>query len=529
MSSAAMRSALALVASLAFLPTANAANVSSDKQFNANAEFRTRYTFENNESGTGQLAPNNGNNVESRLKMTGNYKVSEKFGVTATLLDNFNWGSSDLLVNNSNGTASAYSSGDGPAMHYGSSSNNLLLVQEAYGYWMWGDDIMIRFGRGSLQLADGAVIGVNDYDPIPNSFDGVLGTYEFDFGRISAWAVKFAVYDNGAAAKLAGQSSPTTGLSLNNSSDPEADGYGIAFDLKHMPDFLKMVNIHFIQNSKATTPGAATAPWLMADPLTTMGQNTIRYGLAVGGAASLVDYKLDGEGMTGTYYCAGNSSTAYSLGCRGSSSATSGYDTPTINNFNVSAYMAQLEAGFNFPEFMKARIFVKGHLDSGDSQSASSITKVTTYDPYYYNRAEGSGMMEVVGWGNLTYYNAGLTVDPTDQTKVGLQYFYFQKTNAQGRMNPGRYGEMVEFTSPNSAALGQEVDLWAEHKYDGGFSILAHVGAFVPGTSIKNGMAEDSVAQFYTAPQPQGAGVFPSGISRNQTFTQVAVQGKMSF
>lgn len=516
-----MRALLALTAFLAFLPKANAAMTSGDKQLSTNAEFRARYTFEDKQSGTNALIPNDGNSVEQRLRLGGTYKVSEKFGVSATLLDNLNWGAQDLYIYNSNGTPGTYSSGDSPAVHNGASTNNVMLVQEAYGYWMLSDDVLVRFGRQSLNMADGSIIGTNDYDPIPNAFDGILGTYEFDFGRISIWAVKFATYDNGLAAKMSGLGAATgTGLSGNNSSDPEADGYGVSFDLKRMPEFLKMVNLHVIDNSKDSTPGAFTAPWYMADPLSTMGQSTLRYGLAIGGAAAMFDYNVDAEGVSGRYFCSG----AFAQGCKGT---TLGNADPTITSFSTTQYMVQAEAGLDFPEFMKIRLFVKGHFDSGDSEL--SPTKISTYDPYYYNKADGSGMMQVVGWGNLTFYNVGLTASPTDQTTVGLQYFLFQKTHEQGNMNPGRYGDMVEFTSPNSTDLGQEIDLWAEQKYDGGFSILAHVGEFLPGTSIKNGMAENANALQLSQPNNPGGQVFPANVSRNQSFTQVVVQGKMTF
>jgi len=66
-----MRAILAVAAFLAFLPNANAASGGDSKQFSTNAEFRTRYTFENDQSGTNQISPNNGNVVEQRLSLGG--------------------------------------------------------------------------------------------------------------------------------------------------------------------------------------------------------------------------------------------------------------------------------------------------------------------------------------------------------------------------------------------------------------------------------------------------------------------------
>jgi hypothetical protein len=495
-----MRIILALAAFLAFLPSANAA----DKQFTPDLEFRIRPIFEDNQSGSSALTPNNGNVVEQRLKVGGQYKFSEKFAVTAHLIQAANWGSQDLYVmDSSSGLPGMFSSQDASGQHSGASTNNVLTVNEAYGTWFMSDDFILRFGRGGLTMGDGSVISTNDWQPIPTSFDGVLGTYDFDFGRLSAWVIKFAQYDNGsqqllfAGAKLSG----------NHSSDPEADAYGLSFDLKKMPEWLKMVNVHVIENTKANTPGAFYSPVLAADPTPRMGQNILRYGLAISGAASMFDYKLDAAGMNGKYYCSGG----FATGCSSMTAGATGVD--------ASGYMAQAEFGVNFPDFMKARIFAKYHYDSGDKDPITSQTSVKAYDPYFYDRHAGSGNMEVIGWGNLTFYNVGVSAAPTDQTNVTLQYFYFQKSEKGGRVNPGRFGEMMYFTSPNSNNLGQELDLMAEHKYDGGFSMFASVGLFMPGTAVKNGRGEDIVAVANSL----------SADTRDSLFTQFMVQGKMSF
>jgi hypothetical protein len=505
-----MRIALALAAFLAFLPNAHAATT-SEKQFTPDLEFRLRYIFEDNQSASTSVSPNNGNNVEQRLKVGGQYKFSEKFSVTAHALQAALWGSQDLYVNDKNGNPGAWSSGDASGQHGGSSTNNVLTVTDAYGSWLVSDDFVLRFGRGGLTLGDGSVISTNDWQPVPTSFDGILGTYDLEFGRFSAWAIKFAQYDNGMAAKLYTLQGGAPATSGTPESDPEADAYGVSFDLKKMPEWLKMINLHVIQNTKANTPGAAYSGIYAADPTSRMGQSIIRYGIALGGAASMFDYKADYAGMNGNYYCGGSIAT----GCATSSG---------VQSLSASGYMAQAELGLNFPEFMKARIFAKYHLDSGDDSDYKSQTSVKAYDPYFYDRHTGSGNMEVIGWGNLTFYTAGLSVAPTDQTNVTLQYYYFQKTNAKGRMNPGRFGDMMMMTSEQDSNLGQEVDLVAEHKYDGGFTIVTSVGMFMPGSSVKNGLQEDPLATSAYVP----AGVFQN-VTRDSIFTQVMVQGKMAF
>lgn len=508
-----MRTLLGLAAIFAFLPNAFA-DGGNDKQFTHQEEFRVRYVFEDNQSGNSGMAPNNGNTVEQRLKLAGQYKVSERFSVAATLMNAMTWGSPDLYVYDTSGHPGPFSAGDAAAVHNGTSANNFLMIQEAYGTWMMSDDFMVRFGRGSFTMADGSVIAVNDYEPVPYSFDGILGTYDFGLARVSAWAIKFSQYSNAYMA----QAFPGATYSGSGQSDPEADGYGLSFDLQKMPEWLKMVNAHVMLNTKAATPGAFTSYAASADPMATMGQNIIRYGIAIGGAASIFDYKFDAAGLSGTYNCEG----AFLTGCQATNIL--GAQNTAMTSMSASAYMAQGEFGVNFHDFMKARIFGRAHWDSGDQDNVNNATKIGTYDGYFYDKYAGGGEMEVLNWGNLTFYNAGVSVMPTDQMSVRLQYFYYLKSSTEGRMNPGRYGDMMSFTSQNDNALGQEIDLSAEQKYDGGFSILAHAGMFIPGSSVKSGLTDDPYAQILAQNH-----VITNTSDRSDIYTQVMVQGKMNF
>jgi hypothetical protein len=494
-----MRIALAIIAMLAFLPTAHSKESTVDKQFSHNAEFRVRYVFEDNQSGNAHVAPNNGSHIEQRLKLGGSYKVSEKFTATATFLHTANWGSTDLGVYGQDGKPGAFSSGDNVGEHNGLSPNNLLTVQEAYGTWLLTDDVLVRFGRAALTLGDGSVIAVNDYEPTPFSFDGILGTYEFEMGRLSAWVVKLSEYSTVAPNTTL---TPSLATARAGTSDPDANAYGLSFDLKRMPEWLKLVNLHIIKNTKASTPGALYyAGGGSADPLSRMGQDTLRYGIALAGDVSFIDYKADFAGNTGKYKCLGS----FANGCGASASNF------TMNNLDTSSYMYQLEAGFNFRDIMRSRVFAKYHWDSGDSDTAANATKVGTYDPYFYDRYSGAGKMEIFNWGNLKYITVGTTSAVTDQTTVGAQYFYYQKSSKNGQLNAGKYGTMALATTTDSDALGSEFNVWSEHKYDGGFSLMGHLGYFLPGSSIKNSR------------------VAAGGPLMKDSYTQVMIQGKMVF
>lgn len=480
--------------------SANAAK-EKDRQFTHKAEFRLRYLFEDNQSGSNNLAPDNGNTVEQRLKLGGNYKVSEKFNVSATLLHNSTWGSPDLYVYDKDGNPGTYSAGDARAVHNGNHLNNFLLVNEVYGSWLVGEDMLFKFGRMTYNMGDGTVIAANDYEPTPYAFDGINGVYEFDFGRLTGWVVKMARYSRTLDSNV----DTTKGIaqySGNEQSSPEYDAYGLSFDVKKMPEWLKLLNAHVIKDSKPSTPNAASLTGLAADPIARMGQDTIRYGLALAGEFSRFDFKADLAGANGKYLCSGTPGGTSNCGGAATGSAT-------ITKLDHNSLMWQLEAGLNYQEFMKARLYARYHSDSGDSDPLSSATKIGTYDPYFYDQINGSGLMQVVGWGNLTFVNAGFSVSPTDQTNVILQYWYFMKTQQNGQLNPGRYGTaMVGITSTDSDKLGQEWDLAIEHKYDGGFTILTRFGYFLPGNTIKNAI---------------------SGVARNDNYFQAMVQGKIDF
>lgn len=502
-----MRIAFALAAFLAFAPNA-IAKESGDKQFSYNGELRVRYQMDDNMSGSTSVAPNNNNTVQQRLKLGGTYKASEKFSASATFLNSMNWGSPDLFVNAADGSPAPWSAGDGPGQRNGAHANNLVMVQEAYGTWMMSDDTTIKFGRGAFTMADGTVIAANDYEPTPYAFDGALVNYEFDLGRLSAWAVKFAEYSGGTQDNVNTLTGATGTTSGNYASDPEANGYGLSFDLKRMPEWLKLFNAHVILNQKAATPNAASLFGFAADPVARMGQESVRYGFALGGAFGRFDLKANFEGTSGKYKCKGGLDTANPANHCDDENAQ-------VEIYNNDGMMYQAELGMNFEEFMKSRVWVKYHWDSGNKKATTDAdkSKIETYDPYYYDQYSGSGLMQVLKWGNLTYINAGVSAKPSDQTTVQLQYWIFSKSEKAGQMNPGRYGYMAALTSPDSTDLGQEIDLSAEHRYDGGFSILTRVGYFMQGTAIKDGLIKFG----------------QSTEKSDDAYTQFMVQAKMVF
>lgn len=434
-----MRKLVALLATLAFLPVAKAADSKAD--FSANAEFRLRYQYDQNISGQ-KDADTAIDDFNHRLKMDFGFKSGEKFAAKVTLIHNALWG--DAGATNS---AAEIPDGIGNA-------NNMVLVNQAYGTWMMNDAWTLKFGRGGLNLADGSVISQNDWEAVPHSYEGLLTNWEHEMMRLNLFVVR-------AEDAL---------TSANGNDDPQTTFFGGAVDVKHLPEFIKTLNVHLLQLNadERTIPGPAQ-----------YGKSVMRYGLVLGGDMSGFDYKLD---------YAANDGKARVNGTK----------------IDLKGQMYHLDLGFSMPEMMKSRVHFAYHSDTGDK--SSSATKDESYDAFHYDRHGAAGLMDVFGWGNLTFINLGFTAQPMDQLEVGLHYWKFDMSEANATPTAGlNGGDFVNGGSAStSKALGQEIDLAATKKYDGGLAMTAWAGMFMPGTFFKDNSQKD-------------------------TYTQIFLEGKMTF
>src|SRR5690606_12681541 len=108
--------------------------------------------------------------------------------------------------------------------------------------------------------------------------------------------------------------------------------------------------------------------------------------------------------------------------------------------------------------FMKSRVYVLYHQDTGND--GSSATENSTYQSYFYSKHYNAGLMDVVGWGNLTDLAIGWTLEPVDATTVGLHYHMFTKTEEQGAITSGLNGAAaLNGVTSTKDEIGQEIDL----------------------------------------------------------------------
>lgn len=319
-------------------------------------------------------------------------------------------------------------------------AQNVLLVNEAYASWMLSDAWMVRFGRGSMTIGDGRFVSANDYEDVSKAFDGAMASWDHEMARFSFFAVQGA-----------------------NFSEPNAQGnfFGISADFKTLPDFMKSANLHVVQ--------------IKQDASVDLGglndEQNMRAGFSVTGDVAGLDWRLNYEMETGEI-------------------------TAGATKSDIKTSMMDAELGYAIPAAMNTRVHVGYHTDSGNSASTTAGDR-EMYDGFHYDTHNNAGLMDVYGWGNLTYMRAGLTLSPADDITVAAEYFMFTQTEKDGATNSentaisGATGDTAEDD------LGTEIDLTVTKKYTNNFDISASYRMFSPGDEWKTDTLEDGYNQIY--------------------------------
>jgi hypothetical protein len=427
----------------------SAAKAADDVEFKWSGEFRARY--ENDMHTTGYkdyLGGDSYSGFNHRFKLNMTARKGENTSATISLINadatsgTKGWGTGNSATTGPNGAG----------VKDTNSTSNLLLVNRAWGWWKANDSLSFKFGRVGLEFADGSVFAENDWEQVPTSHDGVVGAWDMDFSKVTFFGIR----------------NTDGGIGYYNN-DAQTNTWGLVFDLKNMPAAIKTAEVYFLQINTDEPNGVPTT----TAPLT--GVNNQRVGIAVGGDVSGFLYKADGA------YVFGKNKV--------DTSATPGTEV----DHTVSASMYDLMVGYSMPSAMGFKITANYHSDTGDKGDAD---KTQQYDPLYYDRHNHAGLMDVLRWGNLNYWDAVASIMPMDDLEVGLGYYMFNRTETTGTTNfgPGINGTTYG-TSPalngtvvadTDKGLGSEIDLYANKAFDGGIKVGARLGAFMPGNGIKN-------------------------------------------
>lgn len=107
--------------------------------------------------------------------------------------------------------------------------NNYL----AYGNWMMSDEWMLKVGRTTYQIAQGQVIGTNDYQDFPVQFNGTFLTYSSE-----VVGVDVALASTKDITKEVEKEGTTT-------TEP-VPLYIFSLDVRALPEWVKTINVHLV-------------------------------------------------------------------------------------------------------------------------------------------------------------------------------------------------------------------------------------------------------------------------------------------
>ncbi len=404
--------------------------VAQEVEIKHTGEFRARYL--NHRNTTAQDLTSTGKDADStdidhRFKLNILAQKGESLQAGLTVLHASGWGEAN---DPTTGTQIPSSRDD-------FDEDNMLFVSRAWGSWKANDSISFKFGRVGLEFADGSVFSENDWEQFPVSHDGVIGFWDINLGKFTLFAAKNRERGIGT---------------LDN--DAEENMYGLAFDFKNVPAFIKIFNVQFVQ----ITQDEVGSPDSSKD-------NRQHLGLAVGGDTFGLIYKVAG---------------AYQLG------KTSGTASGTAFEADNNAWMYDVLGGYQLSSLRNFKITAGYHQDSGD-KDLSDNRKNEAYNSLFYDRHNNSGLMDVLRWGNLTYWSVNTSISLLDDLDGGVSYLNFTRTSSGGNVTPTVYGPNYSLSDvTTNDELGSEVDVWVNKTYSStGFQIGGRFGIFMPGEAIK--------------------------------------------
>jgi hypothetical protein len=397
-----------------------------DSEVKHNGEFRVRYFNDMTPSGVKDKSENK-SDVTGRFKLGSTLRKGETLQAHVTLIHNSQFGADNTgtaLVN-----SAPYSTAPG------TNTNNVVLVNQAYGWWKAGEGFTLKAGRMNVEIGQGEFFSADQWRAVPIAHEGFQVGYDTGFAMINGYLIEDKQLTAG-----------------NPESDPEQNNLILSADLKNMPEVIKTANLTLVQIMRSETTGATA---------TAGGSASMQHlGLTVGGEAAGFTYK----GVYGMQMGVQNKTAATELKAAGS--------------------MFDVTVGYAMPATMGLKLWANYHSDSGDDAAADD--KNNEYSPLYYDSHKYAGAMDMFNWGNLTYWNVGAAVAPAEDLEVGLSLFGFTKTKETGTVNSGVNHRQTFTGLASKSDLGMELDVYAAKKYGTAFQIDAHLGAFMPGAAFKD-------------------------------------------
>jgi hypothetical protein len=490
-----MKKLLAMLAMVTLMGAVANAAKDEGTEFKFGGEVRERYGLTQNPTFVANGAPTE-QRIEQRNQFHVNAITSDKLQAYFNFMHSALWGGAAAVPSNGNPNSTTVLGGNNGTGTTTSGTQSALQVSEAWLWWKVSDMFSIKAGRATASYGDGLVLSKNDFLGSPYNFDGVMGRFSWDFLDLDVAGVKLA--ETGIVNPV----TATGGTGLPNGTDAETNAFIVHASFKNLPDVLKNADLFVAQVNgdpisglgAGGTPAASGgnfAPGISNTVVTNAGTGntpTGSYGLTTYGAhikgdVAIIDYRVDAAFQSG----------------KQKTNVAGGAD------MNYGGSMYDLQVGANFPEFMKGRLYVGYHVDSGDDTTATgSGDKNEQYQPMFYDVHEHAGRANVFGFGNLTDIVVGLTAQPGDDTWLGVEADLLSRTtekSAPTLLSAQQGSAWMAATGLNNAnntekALGTEIDVWAKHNYGHGLSMLGQFSYVMLGNYFTPGVAQGSSATY---------------------------------
>ena len=319
-------------------------------------------------------------------------------------------------------------------------SSNDLQVLTAYGDWHLGSSFFLNFGRLDLNWGNEVLVSRNYDDQRPYSFDGLVFGYDSETFLFNAGTLRVGDLDRtqGPASTI----------------DPDESAYFVSLDFKSFGRLLKTAEFFLLRIQSSNFSDVPNG-------ISIDGSSLNRIGFSLGGEKGAFSYQADYVNLLGSY----NSGQS------------------------AKAFMVHMNLGYNFGDKSPGRVYVVAHTDSGDDSGTSDVDE--GYRPVYYNHHKYAGLMDILAWGNLTYYGLGFDLQYKGHTDFKVQALRFSLTDES--LGPNSisylgYGGGTDFISEavstnsngeNVSALGTELDVMIKRNFTSKAYIELILGAFI--------------------------------------------------
>lgn len=410
--------------------------LAKDVFFQPGGGIRVRY--DNLRQATGGGFPGSEDESQATHRAQFDFKIfkGEYFETFFRFLNFAEWGAA--LGDTNGGQHDAYTRSNG------------VLVNQAYGVWKIDDYVdYIRFGRAPLKLGLGYTYGSNDWFNVPYSFD-LLET-GWDWGGVSL---------NLIAAKLF-EFSTVSGQSF--SSDPEENHIIINLDIKNPLNILEFMNFNVVQVNR--------------DLGSTDGTNVLN---ALNAQRFSLESKIEGKNIFGSIFL------SY---VTGEERVAAVNVLNNIDKLTLSQTALDFKLGYAMPQWNNLRFWAGYHTDSGDKNPLDSNSQ--SYNSFYYEVYGQAGYMDLLRWGNLSFYRAGMSVDVATNYTIGADWWSFSRTEGNDSIRFGNAGRFFKanvdsgaLVFGNDTNLGRELDLWMDAKFQSGVKVRVTFTDFFPGSTF---------------------------------------------